>query len=235
MEFKAYFLREKCDHCGIGLVEVIEYIDNGIKYVSHGTCHYCFKNTVLPPEKYDEFCLTNCFYEDNESINIKPVSDKLTMINIDPSMDGINHINIYSNGKTELGRLLSNFHKFRIETKYGFFESVEALWHWLGIADCEEKEALRTLHGLQAKKVGSELKAKHGKRDEKDFENIILTAIWYKARRNQKCFLGPQGKFPFEHYYIFGGKVVDVKEKYSWLINGIDKIRKHIRKMNNVD
>ena len=28
---------------------------------------------------------------------------------IDPSKDGIDHINIYSKGKTELGKYLSNF------------------------------------------------------------------------------------------------------------------------------
>lgn len=30
-------------------------------------------------------------------------------MNFKPEMDGIDHINVYSKGKTELGKLLSNF------------------------------------------------------------------------------------------------------------------------------
>lgn len=38
---------------------------------------------------------------------------------INPEEDGITHINIYSKGKTDLGRMLSNFAKFPIETVDG--------------------------------------------------------------------------------------------------------------------
>ena len=44
---------------------------------------------------------------------------------IDPKLDGIEHINIYSKGKTELGRLLTNFAQTPfIHPEYGRFESV---------------------------------------------------------------------------------------------------------------
>jgi hypothetical protein len=42
--------------------------------------------------------------------------------------DGITHINIYSKGKTELGRWLSNFTYHPIETEDGKFDSVEGYW-----------------------------------------------------------------------------------------------------------
>lgn len=71
---------------------------------------------------------------------------------VDPNEDGVTHINIYSQGKTELGRMLSNFYKCRIDTKDGVFNSVEGYWYWLGIEDCKEKDALKTLSGYQAKK-----------------------------------------------------------------------------------
>ena len=64
---------------------------------------------------------------------------------------------------------------------------------------------------------------------QKDFENKILKAIWYKVRRHSNMFLNNKiAGLPFEHYYNFSGKVVDVKEKYIWMINGIDKMRKYI-------
>lgn len=49
----------------------------------------------------------------------------------DCQKDGIDHINVYSKGKTALGRFLSNFAQVDLETKNGNFSSVEAYWYWL--------------------------------------------------------------------------------------------------------
>lgn len=147
---------------------------------------------------------------------------------IDPNLDGVTHINIYSQGKTELGKMLSNFYKYKIITKDGDFNSVEGYWHWLGIEDCKEKEVLRTLYGYNAKKIGNDLKSHFNKRFDDEFEKKILNAIWYKVKRNTHLFNADNALLPLEHYYNFGGKVVDVKEKYIWMINGIEKMRKYI-------
>lgn len=147
---------------------------------------------------------------------------------VDPNLDGISHINIYSQGKTELGKMLSNFYHFKIETDDGTFQSVEGYWHWLGIEDCEEKEILRNVYGYNAKKTGNELKKKYNKRFDENFEKKILHAIWYKVRRNSNMFKNFIAVLPFEHYYNFSGKIVDVKDKYKWMVDGIDKMRNHI-------
>lgn len=149
---------------------------------------------------------------------------------IDETQDGITHINIYSQGKTELGRMLSNFYKFPVGTVDGNFCSVEGYWYWLGIEECEEKEVLRTLSGYQAKKTGSELRKKFDSRSDPEFENKILKAIWYKVRRKAEMFKSEAASLPFEHYYSFGGKIIDVKDKYPWMIDGIEKMRQHIMK-----
>jgi hypothetical protein len=74
-------------------------------------------------------------------------------------MDGLTHINIYSQAKTALGRALSNFNDNWITTLDGDFASIEAYWYWLG---CQhpDKELLRPLHGAEAKRVGRDLAAK---------------------------------------------------------------------------
>jgi hypothetical protein len=149
---------------------------------------------------------------------------------INPNDDGISHINIYSQGKTELGKMLSNFYKYKIITKDGEFNSVEGYWYWLGIEDCQEKDILRKLYGYNAKKNGNELKKKYAPRIDEEFEKKILNAIWYKVKRNSYMFTSDIASLPLEHYYNFGGKVVDVKDKYSWMINGIDKMRNYILK-----
>ena len=50
---------------------------------------------------------------------------------INPDNDGIDHINTYSKGKTELGKLLTNFaHTPFVHPKYGEFQSVEGFWYF---------------------------------------------------------------------------------------------------------
>ncbi len=149
---------------------------------------------------------------------------------IDPKLDGIKFVNIYSQGKTELGRMLSNFYPYEINTPYGKFKSVEGYWHWLGIDDCPDKEILRTLYGYQAKQKGTELKKCLPSRFDEEFQKKILDAIWYKVSRKRELFCEPVIRLPFEHYYVFGACVIDVKSKYQWMVDGIDKMRNRIIK-----
>jgi hypothetical protein len=65
--------------------------------------------------------------------------------------DGIDHINIYSKGKTELGRWLSNFSECAIKHPFdGYFNSVEAYWYY----DITGNEDLRLTSGFEAKQLG---------------------------------------------------------------------------------
>jgi hypothetical protein len=48
-----------------------------------------------------------------------------------PEEDGVTHINIYSKGKTELGRWLTNFSYSPFNhPEYGKFLSMEGFWYW---------------------------------------------------------------------------------------------------------
>lgn len=69
---------------------------------------------------------------------------------IDPNEDGISHINVYSKGRTGIGRFLSNFTFYPIHTVDGEFHSIEGYWYWLTCRD----DRLRYLHGYEAKKLG---------------------------------------------------------------------------------
>ena len=68
------------------------------------------------------------------------------------TIDGVHHINVYSKGKTEIGRWLSNFSYSPIQTKNGNFESIEGYWYWITTLN----DRLRELHGFPAKKLGKE-------------------------------------------------------------------------------
>lgn len=52
----------------------------------------------------------------------------------------------------------------------------------------------------------------------------------YKCR---ECDDAPLATLPFEHYYNFGGKVVDVKNKYIRMIDAIDRMRDYILKVGD--
>jgi hypothetical protein len=152
----------------------------------------------------------------------------MTSFSIDPSQDGITHVNIYSRGKTELGRMLSNWYHWAFDTEFdGHFESIEGYWFWLGSPDCPEREQLRRLYGWDAKKLGNEIRKKYGSRkSDPDFEVKILMAIWDKCEAHEDLFKSDVAKLPFEHYYLMRDYPVDAKAKYQWMVDGIDKCRR---------
>lgn len=145
-----------------------------------------------------------------------------------PECDGITHINIYSKGKTLLGRMLSNFYYFPFKSRDGEFCSIEGYWHWLGIEECEEKEILRILYGYKARDVGIKLKKKYKRINDENFELKILRSIQLKIYHNLDMFTDSIKDLPFEHYYVYGDKIIDIRNKYEWMINGIEKIRNDI-------
>lgn len=195
------------------------------------------KDVYKKMEEYFDTKINAIFVTENPSRVIIEINEACVSNNsiteekeINPSFDGVEHINIYSKGATELGKMLSNFAKFPIETEDGNFMSVEGYWYYLSIAENEpRREELRKAYGYWAKKLGKEIlqETNEGKssRFDDDFENKILKAIRYKFERNIHLITPELKNLPFEHYYNFGGKVVDVKEKYQWMIDGISQMR----------
>lgn len=141
---------------------------------------------------------------------------------IDPNKDGIDHINIYSKGKTELGRFLTNFSRTLIKTEDGYFSSVEGYWYWLSCPD----ERLRTVHGFEAKKLGRELGAKDWSNDI-TFKDKIKKAIDYKLKMHcefkdelQNC------RLPLKHYYVYGNKIIEPKDG-QWILDHLESYKLH--------
>lgn len=138
-----------------------------------------------------------------------------------PKTDGVDHLNVYSKGQTELGRWMSNFTKEPITTVYGQFQSVEGYWYWLG----NPNEQLRTLHGFAAKQLGRSL-PRIAIRSENEFQSLIRDALYTKAKRRpdmvaklRKCTL------PLAHYYVFGNPPVVKDAGHQWILDCWDEIR----------
>jgi hypothetical protein len=144
---------------------------------------------------------------------------------MDPSTDGINHINVYSAGKTQLGRFLSNFSDCHVQTEDGYFRTIEGYWYWLST----NHEPLRNFPGWQCKKVGRSLGGKDWL-DSVEFEGKICRAIAVKVLSDlpMKEAL-KQSTLPFFHYYVYNHKVIMVKDGL-WIIRFIDHLRDELKR-----
>ena len=135
-------------------------------------------------------------------------------MHFDPKDDGITHINVYSKGKTFLGKWLSNFTYSPIETIDGKFNSIEGYWYWLSIQD----ERFRKLHGFKAKQLGRELNANDWPNTYM-FRQRIKAAILYKILSKPEIIVKlKRNKLPLTHYYVYGDKVINVPNA-EWIIN----------------
>lgn len=123
-------------------------------------------------------------------------------------LDGVDHINVYSKGKTELGRKLSNFaYTPFTHPKLGSFKCVEGFWYYLITGD----ERLRKTSGWESKYLGRTLKNLR----EHPNEEELLEAYKAKLKYNPdiKNLLN-KNTLPFAHYHVYGDKIVEAKE---WL------------------
>lgn len=142
---------------------------------------------------------------------------------IDHTKDGIDHLNIYSKGQTELGRWLSNFTKEVFICDDGEFASIEGYWYWLSCKH-KDKDKLRYLYGYMAKRVGRNLGCPDWL-DAEEFKLKIKSAMEIKLFTNVKMFKEfKKNTLPFTHYYVFGGKIVDVPEA-KWILDHWEYLR----------
>lgn len=140
--------------------------------------------------------------------------------------DGVTHINVYSMGKTELGKLLSNFAHtpFKLD-KLGEFASVEGFWYWY--FSNSGNNDLRKLHGTQAKFLGQRLM--EGKTPEilEIDEQVIIAAIYTKLNQNPYIVeMLIQNDLPLAHYYVNSenGSII-YKDEYIWITDAIERYR----------
>jgi hypothetical protein len=143
-----------------------------------------------------------------------------------PCDDGITHINIYSKGETELGRLLTNFARTPFTLPdLGRFESVEALWYYAKTGF--KHEHLRGLYGVNAKKEGKKL----DKVEFTEFNQLITEALKCKLRQHPKILymLIESGEIPLTHYYYFGDRSnpkIYRLDQYDWITQVFRDVRK---------
>lgn len=146
---------------------------------------------------------------------------------IDPKNDGVDHINIYSQGNTRLGRLLSNFAWSPITTLDGKFNSIEGYWYWLN-SDSTQKDRLRSLFGFQAKRVGRALRAPDWNNEDTFRLKIFSAMISKLVHQPDLRDLILQNNLPYTHYYVYNGKVYEPEEG-KWILDGWTYLTKFLK------
>lgn len=155
----------------------------------------------------------------------------INKVRIDPNLDGVDHINIYTKGKTWLGRSLSNLsdHSF-VMNGYGKFRCVEAFWYYY-LTGCQHEE-LKDLSGFEAKQLGKTFRNDRIDKDggiNDEQKEIIKEAIRCKLRQNKNILKElTNSTLPFKHYYWYGDsnpKIIEMSQ-YNWMIEEIERIRK---------
>lgn len=151
-----------------------------------------------------------------------------------PTNDGVDHINIYSRGRTELGQLLSNFActPFTLQDD-GKFISVEGYWYWLVTGN--QHDRLRRLCGFRAKQIGRELRAIVSNVDDgamtsqPEFQQKIKAALAAKLDQTPYLkFLMLDSKLPFAHYYVFQGVKKDAG--FEWVVQAWEDLRAELKR-----
>lgn len=125
------------------------------------------------------------------------------VLELDPRNDSITHCNIYSRGKTRLGRIATNLSDHPVNhPTWGRFRTAEGLWYYLRTGMIHED--LRSMDGFTAKMTGSKLPIVWHKTFEADFKLGLISKI--ELNPELRDLLVAEPTLPFEHYYVYASK-----------------------------
>lgn len=180
-----------------------------------------------------------------ETSNISRSVDSSKDKHISPETDGVNHINIYTKGRTSLGKFLSNLAKIPVKVDGITFPSIENYYQYLKISMAISNKGLQEKPNLLAffKKINPfeakqkvKIINKQGLKSYnvtgKDIQDVvtsdafrdkILNSIVNKIKANP-VFLEEfkKNKLPLKHYFVLKGKVVE-QSNTAWIAGDLYK------------
>jgi hypothetical protein len=159
--------------------------------------------------------------------------------------DGVDHINIYSNGLTELGRMLSHFanypititvvdsinHKDSVVTFASYtFNTVEGYIYWLQ-TNHKNKDSLMTMPGWIAKEEGRKMRSEcPSKISPEQLISRVKAANLAKISRYPEIQTAlRKSKLPFAHYYHFFKRIFPGPPEWMWVLEFWEEVRKSLQ------
>jgi hypothetical protein len=140
--------------------------------------------------------------------------------------DGVDHLNIWSFAKTELGVLLSFSTNLRFNHEQLFnFSSIDCLWQYITIIEPSEK--IRNVPSRILRSMVKELP----KRSVVNFRAVIMDANWQKIQQYpdiKDAII--ESTLPFDFYYFIRATETRVRYKNAfWVLKGFEEIRKALK------
>ncbi len=140
--------------------------------------------------------------------------------------DGVDHINIWEKGATELGVFLAHGTNVPVRhNHFGVFNSVECFWHY--IRSEERDDRLRSMSSLKAKKFGNMLTP----RRVPNFYAVIMDTNWQKLKQHPEYMeLLKNSELPLDMYYLLRDDIVRIRPKFAhWALRGFEEIRSALK------
>ena len=151
---------------------------------------------------------------------------------LDPEQDGVAHVNVYSKGRTLLGKRLTHFATYPIDhPRFGRFDNVEGFWWWLSTGG--RHDDLRDMSGWKAKHIGKErvdaIKKGGGETFMPDFREEIEYANALKLLSHPHILRELlKSTLPLVHYYVYGkpdNPLVRAADRSLWTLQLFENVR----------
>jgi hypothetical protein len=146
--------------------------------------------------------------------------------------DGLDHINIWSNAETELGKVLA--HEFPLNfyhSVFGKFCSVESFWFYINSA--ERDDVIRNMSG----KVLKDFSKKLTKIRVLNFRAIIMDSNWQRIQQYPDIVEAiKMNELPYDTYYVNSSNKLRVRHAYfKWFNKGFEEIVRAIKEDRQPD
>lgn len=142
--------------------------------------------------------------------------------------DGKTHINVYSKGRTELGRLLSNFAHTPITIGDDVFQSVESWWYWkklMNMNHCVGISVDKFILNRIKNKIGAEAKyyfrelyqsnSSEYNPTEEELKDVYIIKLEQHPRIKDMLL---NNNLPLAHYYIMNDVKVHTNTEWTALL-----------------
>lgn len=139
--------------------------------------------------------------------------------------DGVDHINIWEKGTTELGKVLSPSVTIAFNHNvFGHFETMEGFWHYIHSAERDDR--IRNMSGTSLKNFARKLSPTRVKH----FKALIIDANYQKIKKYKQIVESiKESNLPFDAYYT-NNVGLRIRHNYSvWLCAGFEEIRKALQ------
>lgn len=147
--------------------------------------------------------------------------------------DGIDHINIWGQAETDLGKLLAHGAKVSFKHSiFGRFSCLESFWHW--VRSEEHDDRIRTMTGKSLQDFVTLLTRKNVV----NFRAIIMDANYQKVKQYPEILQAMvESTLPFDCYYVYKREAdIPIRTNFaSWVIDGFEEIRKALKENREPD